>query len=146
MHKYFNPWKNEKCLQWAIDNDEDFCIGQKSFEMVNFLDHYSYNLGDYLTFHNGGENKAIEWALKNYDDLEFEFEHNPSWYYNNHSGEWCSFSPSYLQEKAGCKMNFSEGIEITTIPFNHEIELQAENNKSAYIIVDGYFKVFARVA
>ena len=147
ISQLFNPYRNGKCLQWSMDNDEEFQERLIENEMMSMMDAVeSYMLGDHLSLHacNG---KAEKWASENYDDLEFCLEYNPSWYCNNDElGQWVQYSPSYQQTLTSCDDGF-DGIFVGTIGNLGEIEEQAENGDLAYHsgISNGYFKVLARL-
>lgn len=147
MHKFFNPWKNEKCLSWALDNDEEFKEQILASEVYSIRDYILDCLGDQITFNDGGQSKAWAWANKNYYELEFELSYFPSWYYSNQEGQWQDFEESYLEKLHGIKYDFHRGIDIGCIySMQGDIELQCENGGCVYTSLDGYFKLFARVA
>lgn len=147
MHKYFNPWKNEKCLSWALDNDDEFLDNILSNEVYLIRDYLLEHLGDQITYNDGGQSKEWAWVNKNYDDLEFEISYYPSCYYSNHEGEWQEFEESYLEKLHGIKYDFHKGIDIGCIySMQGDIELQCENGDIVYTDLDGHFKLFARVA
>lgn len=142
MHKYFNPWKNERCLQWALDNDDEFLDQLHEFEINREIEHFLDYMGDILDYQKTPEDKAITWASDNFHDLEFCLEFNPGFYCDNSSiGSWVKSYSHYLQ-----KNDLFDGIFVGTIQAGGDIEHQAENGDFAYSHIDGYFKIIARVA
>ena len=139
----FNPYRNEKCLEWYLDNDEDFKESIIKQEIVMIEEMYFDNLCDSLTYNSNGD-KPVKWALDNYEELEFSFEFNPSWYCDNDKlGTWQEFNPcKWAQDEDSGQA----GIFITTVQGGQEIELQCDNGDLVYISCGGYFKVLARVA
>ena len=147
--KHFNPYRNAKTLEWAVDNLEGFEDQILGHEMVSILDYLYDSLGDHITYNNGGQDKASQWADKNFDDLEFCLEHNPSWYWNNDKlGGWDTASPSWLQKDSGCDGDLFDGIVVGSVGNFGEIEIQAENGDLFYHsgLSNSYFRILARVA
>lgn len=138
--EHFNPYRNEKCLEWYLDNNEDFKESLIKQEIENTIEHYFDNLCDQFAYYGTPDNKALNWASENYDDLDFSFEYNPSWYCDNDKlGTWQNFNPCrWAQGDEG-----HGGIFVTTLQGPQEIELQCDNGELVYISCDGYFKVLA---
>jgi hypothetical protein len=139
------PFATPETIEWNCENKEGFEDSLRAQEWINLAEYYGGNLGDALTYHGTPDNKAIQWALKNYDELEFCFEHNPSWYCSGTAGEWDTFSDSWLSKDHNIEPNGFDGIYVTTLQGIEEIEIQAENGDCHYISDQGYFKVLARV-
>ena len=50
ISQLFNPYRNGKCLQWSMDNDEEFQERLIENEMMSMMDAvHGYMLGDHLT-------------------------------------------------------------------------------------------------
>lgn len=138
--------KTGEALQDELDKYEQTYKNFMEQEMISFLDMLHQNIGDTITYLAGSENKPLTWALKNYDDLEFCFEHNPSWHCGNTPGEWQKFDADRLQIESGCNGDGFDGIFIGTCQGLGEAHHEAENGEMAYTHDDGYFKILARIA
>ena len=140
-----HPYINEHALQFRIDNDDNFAGELSSQAIASEVENMELFLGDYITMNATPENKAMQWAEKNFHELEFCLESNPSFYCDNSKiGLWVKCDQDCLGKAA--LLPCRDGIFIGTIPRDGEIEVQAENGGFAYISNDGYFKILARVA
>lgn len=138
----FNPYRNEKCFEYALENIEDFQDKIIQHEVRQWEEHFYESLPDQIQYYLTPENKALNWADKNYQELEFVFEYNPSWYCDNDKIGTCQqFSGSWAQED----IDFN-GIFVMTLNGPNEIEIQLEDDSYSYISMEGYFKVLARIA
>ena len=143
-----DPFATPETIEYNCDKTEGFEDQFYKNEIVVMVEHFLDNIGDYIQYHSSKHNKPMEWALKNYDKLEFCLEHNSGYYCNNDNlGKWVKFRPSRLQEESGQGYPF-DVIFIGTIGNLGEIEIPAENNKCHYLagLTDDYFRIIARVA
>ena len=143
-----DPYATPETIEFNCDKTEGFEDQYYKDEIVNLVDNLLYNIGDYIQYHSSKYNKPMEWALKNYDKLEFCMEHNCGYYCNTDMlGKWVKFDPSRLQEGSGQGYTF-DGIFIGTIGNLGEIEIQAENGKCHYLagLTYDYFRIIARIA
>ena len=140
------PFATPETIEWNCENTAGFEDQIRAQEWLSLAEHYEGSLGDSLTYYGTPENKPIQWALKNYEALEFCFEHNPSWYCSGEQGSWNTFSDSWLSKDYNIEPNGFDGIYVTTLQGLEEIEVQAENGDCHCISEQGYFKVLARVA
>jgi hypothetical protein len=145
-----NPYATRETIEWNCDNTEGFEDQLYANEIYNLVDALldSRSLHDYLTYHSDKNDKPTNWALKNFENLEFCLEHNCGYHCNyDNLGKWVKFDASSLQEKSGPGHVF-DGIWIGTIGNLGEIEIQAENGKCHYLagLTNDYFKIIARVA
>ena len=143
-----DPFATPETIEYNCDHCDGFEDQFYKDEIVNLVDALLCNIGDYIHYHSSKDNKPMEWALKNFDNLEFCLEHNPGYYCNNDNlGKWVKFDPSRLQEESGPGYTF-DGIFIGTIGNLGEIEIQAESGKFHYLagLTDDYFRIIARIA
>lgn len=142
LSKKFNPYRNEKCFNYALENIEDFEDNIIKQEIRQWEEYYHVSLNDEIQFNLTSDNKALNWVERNYQDLEFVFEYNPSWYCDNDKIGTCQqFSGSWAQED----IDFN-GIFVMTLNGPNEIEIRLDDGSYSYISMDGYFKVLARIA
>lgn len=142
------PFATADTIEWNCEHTDGFEDKIYKDEIVNLVGHFLENIGDYIQYHSSKYNKSMEWALKNFDQLEFCLEHNSGYYCNNDNlGKWVKFRPSRLQEESGPGHVF-DGIFVGTVGNLGEIEIQAEDGKCHYLsgLNCDYFRIIARVA
>lgn len=132
--KYFNPYRNGKTLQWALDNYEEFQDRVLEYETMGREEMILDTLPDHITYENTPDNKALQWADRNYYELEFDLDYCQCYFEVGKVGSW-----------SNC--DGKRGIYVMSIGMNEEIEVQAENGELAYMYIGpNYFRVLARVA
>lgn len=127
MHKYFNPYKNKKCLEWALENEPEFIEQVENQEIQQCKEAFS-DLGAIgATIQNSigchdKRDKAARWANKNFKNLEFCFETSHG-YWTPKLGTWRNSDEN--EPRKG-------GIFVASIPLSEEIELQTNDGEFVY--------------
>ncbi len=145
-----NPMATPETIEYNCNHNEGFEDQFYKNGIVNLVDVFldSSSLHSILIHDYDKTSKPVQWALKNYDQLEFCLEHNCGYYCNNDNlGKWVKFDPSRLQEESGQGHTF-DGIFIGTIGNLGEVEIQSNSGECHYLsgLTDDYFRIIARIA
>lgn len=123
LSKKFNPYRNEKCFEYALENIEDFEDQLIKADLDNALDYINESLNDYLSFNLTActTDKGRKIAYKHFEDLQFEVYDDENSCYGIHRYS----TGDYVEGK---------GFLIDRYFYAPEIEIQLDDGTCTYLV------------
>ena len=70
--KHFNPYRNEKCFEYACNNIAGFTEDIENNDLKDYIEaFFDYMIADHITYYET-QSKAYSVASKHYEDLYFD--------------------------------------------------------------------------